>query len=159
MNAMSRAKMGVPVGAGVAACVPSIVLTVVRLLWTSAPAKVPSHYEGNGAVNEYSSSSTLFLGCLIVSIIVALIALAMSLLARDMDPVKRAWALCGASVITSGASLVWIVFSLAAVQMDHGGTADVGAQFLLFLIAPAWGGLTLLLGWPFNSRRTRQASP
>jgi hypothetical protein len=155
----STQRSGRIVVAGVAAFVPIAAFVVVRLLWTSAPLKLPSHFEGNGTADGFSCSSQVFVGSLIPAIVVALIALAIAVFGDDFDPLKRALALGVTNLLAAVASLAWLVFSLSEVDALRGGTANIGEPFLIFLCAIGWGLVALLISFPFRRRQVDSSAP
>ena len=133
-----------------ATLVPIILLIVTRLVWTSAPSKVPSHFEGEGTADAFSSSSQIFIGCLLLTAVVVVAAFAIAFLGGDLDPSKRGFALGATNLVSAVTGLTWIVLSLSEVNANNGGSANIGSPFLLFLCAIDWGLVGFLITFPFR---------
>lgn len=144
------------VAAAVMTWAPPLVLVLVRLRWTDAPERVPTHWGGSGVVDGWGSTAFAFWSMLVPGVAGALICSVLAVtLATDATKLQAAATIGIISAVTGGITAAWFTMVLSSIGSS--------AALLPVLAAIIWGALvfvvSLLRSIPLNRERSRRKGP
>ncbi len=132
--------------AAVLVWVPAVTVVVLYARWPGVPARVPTHWTSPANADTFQSSALAFWPSLLPAIGCGLIAIAVVVfLGNDGSRRASAFGYGALAGVATAISLLWPAEVLTALNARTSGIENIGAPFLLLLLAIPWAGLAFMV--------------